>query len=71
MDYKNEHFGNPVEAWRQDCDPRNYRHSAEYDELSYPPKVRLTLSLSCRLNTLMWHAPLKTKMWNIEMWNIL
>ena len=45
MDYKNDHFGNPVEAWRQDCDPRHYRHSAEYDELSYPPKVRLALSL--------------------------
>ena len=43
MDYKNDNFGNPVEAWRQDCDPRYYRHSAEYDELSYPPKVRLVL----------------------------
>ncbi|KAK2168258.1 hypothetical protein NP493_1239g00032 [Ridgeia piscesae] len=38
MDYKNEHFGSTVEAWRQDCDPRFYRHSADYDELSYPPK---------------------------------
>jgi len=43
MDYKNEHFGSTVEAWRQDCDPRFYRHSADYDELSYPPKVGLVL----------------------------
>ena len=26
----------PVEAWRNDCDTKYYRYSAEYDELNYP-----------------------------------
>ena len=43
VEYTNSIYGNPIDAWQQDLDPKQYRHSAEYDELKFnqgpPPKV--------------------------------